>query len=177
MSKYNIRNLTDYNNKINFIINKKKNNSLFCLNENQILPYIVIIIDELYDLIISSGKEFENLIIKIAQKSRASGIHLILSTQRPSVNVVTGLIKANIPARIAFHVSSKIDSHIIINQSGAELLLGRGDMLYLPPDSHQTIRIHGAFISEQEIYNVTQEIKKNNKSNYIDIFKNINNKQ
>src|SRR5690606_16426336 len=112
------------------------------------LPFIVIIIDEFADMMMIVGKKVEELIARLAQKSRAAGIHLILATQRPSVDVITGLIKANIPTRIAFQVSSKIDSRTILDQSGAETLLGHGDMLYLPPGTAMPERIHGAFVSD-----------------------------
>lgn len=118
------------------------------------LPYIVVIVDEFADLIITSTKKIEELIIRLTQKARAAGIHLILATQRPSVNVITGLIKANIPARIAFTVSSKVDSHTILGQSGAESLLGMGDMLYLSSHSSIPIRVHGAYIRDQEVHAV-----------------------
>lgn len=123
------------------------------------LPYIVIIIDEFADLVMSAGKEIELLIIRLSQKSRACGIHLILATQRPSVNVITGLIKANIPSRIAFTVSSKIDSRTILDQSGAESLLGMGDMLYLSSCSSVPIRVHGAFVSDEEVLLVVKYLK------------------
>ena len=114
------------------------------------MPYIVVIIDELADLMMAAGKEVEESIARLAQMARAVGIHLILATQRPSVDVITGLIKANLPARIAFRVASKIDSRTILDGNGAEQLLGKGDMLYLPPASSRFVRIHGPYISEQE---------------------------
>nr|MDQ3040154.1 FtsK/SpoIIIE domain-containing protein [Pseudomonadota bacterium] len=123
------------------------------------LPYIVIIIDELADLMMTSGKEVETFIVRLAQKARAAGIHLILATQRPSVDVITGLIKANIPTRIAFQVSSKIDSRTILDQSGAETLLGHGDMLYLPPGTALPERVHGAFVSDEEVHRVVEHLK------------------
>ena len=112
------------------------------------LPFIVVVIDELADLMMIVGKKVEELIARLAQKARASGIHLILATQRPSVDVITGLIKANIPTRIAFQVSAKVDSRTILDQSGAESLLGHGDMLYLPPGTSMPTRVHGAFVSD-----------------------------
>lgn len=131
------------------------------------LPSIVVLIDEFADMIMVVGKKVEELIARIAQKARAAGIHLILATQRPSVDVITGLIKANIPTRIAFQVSSKIDSRTILDQQGAEQLLGHGDMLYLPPGSGVPIRIHGAFVADQEVHNVVGELKKLGTPNYL----------
>ena len=123
------------------------------------LPYIVVIIDELADLMMIVGKKVEELIARLAQKARASGIHLILATQRPSVDVITGLIKANIPTRIAFQVSAKVDSRTILDQSGAEALLGHGDMLFLPPGTSLPVRVHGAFVSDQEVHRVVGKLK------------------
>src|SRR5436189_3702590 len=123
------------------------------------LPYIVVIIDELADLMMIVGKKVEELIARLAQKARASGVHLVLATQRPSVDVITGLIKANIPSRIAFQVSSKIDSRTILDQSGAEALLGAGDMLYLPPGTAMPERVHGAFVSDEEVHRVVEHLK------------------
>jgi S-DNA-T family DNA segregation ATPase FtsK/SpoIIIE len=123
------------------------------------LPFIVVIIDELADLMMIVGKKVEELIARLAQKARASGIHLILATQRPSVDVITGLIKANIPTRIAFQVSAKVDSRTILDQSGAESLLGHGDMLYLPPGTSIPTRVHGAFVSDQEVHRVVAGLK------------------
>lgn len=132
------------------------------------LPYIVIVIDEFADMMMIVGKKVEQLIARIAQKARAAGIHLILATQRPSVDVITGLIKANIPTRIAFQVSSKIDSRTIIDQGGAEQLLGHGDMLYLPPGSPVPIRVHGAFVDDHEVHSVVEDWKKRGEPNYLD---------
>ncbi len=128
-------------------------------NPHQKLPYIVIIIDELADLMMVSGKEVEESITRLAQMARAVGIHLVLATQRPSVDVITGLIKANFPARISFRVSSKIDSRTIIDGNGAERLLGKGDMLFLPPATSQLIRVHGAYVDEKEIQKIVKHIK------------------
>jgi len=130
------------------------------------LPYIVIIIDELADLMMVSGKEVEESITRLAQMARAVGIHLVLATQRPSVDVITGLIKANFPSRISFRVSSKVDSRTIIDANGAESLLGRGDMLFLPPASSQVIRIHGGFVDEKEIFKIVEHIKAQGRPDY-----------
>ena len=132
------------------------------------LPYIVVMVDEFADLIMAVGKKVEELIARLAQKARAAGIHLVLATQRPSVDVITGLIKANIPTRIAFTVSSKIDSRTILDQGGAESLLGMGDMLYMPPNSSLPIRVHGAFVRDQEVHAVVQDWKARGRPQYID---------
>jgi S-DNA-T family DNA segregation ATPase FtsK/SpoIIIE len=132
------------------------------------LPFIVVIIDELADLMMIVGKKVEELIARLAQKARAAGIHLILATQRPSVDVITGLIKANIPTRIAFQVSAKVDSRTILDQSGAESLLGHGDMLYLPPGTAIPTRVHGAFVSDQEVHRVVAALKSASAPVYID---------
>jgi S-DNA-T family DNA segregation ATPase FtsK/SpoIIIE len=123
------------------------------------LPTIVVVVDEFADMMMIVGKKVEELIARIAQKARAAGIHLILATQRPSVDVITGLIKANIPTRMAFQVSSKIDSRTIIDQGGAEQLLGHGDMLYMPPGTSLPIRVHGAFVSDDEVHRVVEAWK------------------
>jgi S-DNA-T family DNA segregation ATPase FtsK/SpoIIIE len=127
--------------------------------ELEMLPYIVVIIDEFADMMMIVGKKVEELIARLAQKARAAGIHLILATQRPSVDVITGLIKANIPTRIAFQVSSKIDSRTILDQSGAETLLGHGDMLYLPPGTAMPERVHGAFVGDDEVHRVVEYLR------------------
>jgi S-DNA-T family DNA segregation ATPase FtsK/SpoIIIE len=132
------------------------------------LPYIVIVIDELADMMMIVGKKVEELIARLAQKARAAGLHLILATQRPSVDVITGLIKANIPTRIAFQVSSRIDSRTIIDQGGAEALLGNGDMLYLPPGTGFPLRAHGAFVSDQEVHDVVDFLKRTGQPAYLD---------
>ena len=132
------------------------------------LPFIVVIIDELADMMMIVGKKVEELIVRLAQKARASGIHLILATQRPSVDVITGLIKANVPTRIAFQVSARVDSRTILDQQGAENLLGHGDMLYLPPGTSVPIRVHGAYVSDSEVHAVVRYLKKSGTPRYID---------
>jgi S-DNA-T family DNA segregation ATPase FtsK/SpoIIIE len=136
--------------------------------ELETLPYIVVVVDEFADMMMVVGKKVEELIARLAQKARASGVHLLLATQRPSVDVITGLIKSNIPTRIAFQVSSKVDSRTILDQMGAETLLGHGDMLYLPPGTSVPVRIHGAFVDDHEVHAVIAEIKKSGQPNYID---------
>ncbi|HWA36327.1 MAG TPA: DNA translocase FtsK 4TM domain-containing protein [Burkholderiales bacterium] len=133
----------------------------------QHLPHIVLVIDELADLMMVVGKKVEELIARLAQKARAAGIHLVLATQRPSVDVITGLIKANIPTRVAFQVSSKVDSRTILDQSGAEALLGMGDMLYLPPGSGLPQRVHGAFVADHEVHKVVEHLKSLAKPEYL----------
>lgn len=132
------------------------------------LPFIVIIIDELADMMMIVGKKVEELIARLAQKARASGIHMLLATQRPSVDVITGLIKANVPSRIAFQVSAKVDSRTILDQMGAENLLGHGDMLYLPPGTSLPVRVHGAFVADHEVHSVVRNLKKSGAPRYID---------
>jgi len=136
--------------------------------ELEALPSIVVVIDEFADMMMIVGKKVEQLIARIAQKARAAGIHLILATQRPSVDVITGLIKANVPARIAFQVSSKVDSRTILDQGGAEQLLGHGDMLYLPPGTSVPQRVHGAFVDDAEVHRVVADWKRRGEPNYID---------
>jgi S-DNA-T family DNA segregation ATPase FtsK/SpoIIIE len=130
------------------------------------LPRIVIIIDELADLMMTVGRDIEEYITRLAQKARAAGIHLILATQRPSVDVITGLIKANFPARISFQVTSRIDSRTILDSMGGEKLLGNGDMLFLPPGTARLTRIHGAFVSDREVRKVMNFIKQQGRPNY-----------
>jgi S-DNA-T family DNA segregation ATPase FtsK/SpoIIIE len=132
------------------------------------LPYVVVIIDEFADMMMIVGKKVEELIARLAQKARAAGVHLILATQRPSVDVITGLIKANIPTRIAFQVSSKIDSRTILDQSGAETLLGHGDMLYLPPGTAAPERVHGAFVDDHEVHKVVSWLRTQGEPEYIE---------
>ena len=174
MSKLGVRNLAGYNQKIADAEKKEeKIPNPFSLTPDapeplEKLPTIVIIIDELADLMMVVGKKVEELIARIAQKARAAGLHLILATQRPSVDVITGLIKANIPTRIAFQVSSKIDSRTILDQMGAETLLGMGDMLYMPPGTGLPIRVHGAFVSDDEVHRVVEHLKAQGEPNYIE---------
>ncbi|MDP3689200.1 MAG: DNA translocase FtsK, partial [Sulfurimicrobium sp.] len=132
------------------------------------MPFIVVFIDELADLMMVAGKKVEELIARLAQKARASGIHLVLATQRPSVDVITGLIKANIPTRIAFQVSSKIDSRTILDQMGAEALLGQGDMLYLPPGTGYPQRVHGAYVADNEVHKVVDYLKSLGEPQYVE---------
>ncbi len=132
------------------------------------LPFIVVVIDELADMMMIVGKKVEELIARLAQKARASGIHMILATQRPSVDVITGLIKANVPTRIAFQVSARVDSRTILDQQGAENLLGHGDMLYLPPGTSLPVRVHGAFVADNEVHTVVRHLKRSGSPRYID---------
>lgn len=173
MSTFGVRNISGFNEKIEDA--KKSGQPLtnpFSLEEEKEelskLPFIVVVIDELADLMMVVGKKAEELIARIAQKARASGIHLVLATQRPSVDVITGLIKANVPVRIAFQVSSRVDSRTILDQMGAESLLGQGDMLYLPAGSGYPNRVHGAFVSDQEVHEVVNFLKSQGKPNYIE---------
>ena len=174
MSHLGVRNLAGYNNRIAEAEKKEeKIPNPFSITPDapdplEKMPQIVIIIDEFADLMMVVGKKVEELIARIAQKARAAGIHLILATQRPSVDVITGLIKANIPTRIAFQVSSKIDSRTILDQMGAETLLGRGDMLYLPPGTGFPNRVHGAFVSDDEVHRVVSFLKEHGEANYIE---------
>lgn len=174
MSKLGVRNLTGYNNKIRDAIKREEPiPNPFSLTPEapeplKELPTIVVVIDELADLMMVVGKKIEELIARLAQKARAAGIHLILATQRPSVDVITGLIKANIPTRIAFQVSSKIDSRTILDQMGAEALLGQGDMLYMPPGTGLPVRVHGAFVSDEEVHRVVESLKAQGEPDYID---------
>lgn len=174
LSKMGVRNLAGYNTKMD---EAKARGELignpFSLTPESPepldrLPHIVVVIDELADLMMVVGKKIEELIARLAQKARAAGIHLILATQRPSVDVITGLIKANIPTRIAFQVSSKIDSRTILDQMGAEALLGMGDMLYMPSGTGLPIRVHGAFVSDEEVHRVVDYLKAQGEPNYIE---------
>jgi DNA segregation ATPase FtsK/SpoIIIE, S-DNA-T family len=170
-----VRNITGYNNKVQEAIKQGEPllDPLWPAHEEAPaaeltkLPYIVIVIDELADMMMVVGKKVEQLIARIAQKARAAGIHLILATQRPSVDVLTGLIKSNIPTRISFQVSSKIDSRTILDQQGAEQLLGHGDMLYLPPGTSAPVRVHGAFVDDHEVHQVAEDWKQRGQPDYI----------
>ena len=174
MSTVSVRNLAGYNHKVREGVEKKQPlKHPFSLTPDspedlEELPYIVVVIDELADLMMVAGKKVEELIARLAQKSRASGIHLILATQRPSVDVITGLIKANVPTRVSFQVSSKVDSRTILDQQGAESLLGQGDMLYLPPGSGHPQRVHGAYVSDTEVQRVVEHLKRQGEAQYID---------
>jgi len=174
MSKLGVRNLSGYNNRIADAARRDEQiPNPFSLTPDEpeplgSLPQIVVVIDELADLMMVVGKKIEELIARLAQKARAAGIHLILATQRPSVDVITGLIKANIPTRIAFQVSSKIDSRTILDQMGAESLLGQGDMLYMPPGSGLPVRIHGAFVADEEVHKVVENWKLVAEPDYIE---------
>ncbi|MDR3389743.1 MAG: DNA translocase FtsK 4TM domain-containing protein [Rudaea sp.] len=178
MSAVGVRNLAGFNRKVKDALDagQPMSDPLFKAPEGttepvvvptlEPLPYIVIIIDEFADMMMIVGKKVEELIARLAQKARAAGVHLILATQRPSVDVITGLIKANIPTRIAFQVSSKIDSRTILDQSGAEALLGHGDMLYLPPGTATPERVHGAFVSDEEVHKVVAHLRNQSKPEY-----------
>jgi S-DNA-T family DNA segregation ATPase FtsK/SpoIIIE len=174
MSALGVRNLAGYNQKIRDAAKTEEPvvNPLLPPEQEpeylQELPLIVVVIDELADLMMVAGKKVEQLIARLAQKARASGIHLLLATQRPSVDVITGLIKANIPTRVAFQVSSKIDSRTILDQMGAEALLGQGDMLYLPPGSGYPQRVHGAFVADHEVHKVVEYLKEHGEPDYIE---------
>lgn len=179
MAAMGVRNLAGFNKKIEAAIDAGAPilDPLFTPNpltpeaqpgELEPLPFIVIVIDEFADMMMIVGKKVEELIARLAQKARAAGLHLIIATQRPSVDVITGLIKANVPTRIAFQVSSKIDSRTILDQMGAENLLGHGDMLYLPPGMGYPLRVHGAFVSDNEVHAVVDDLKTRGKADYID---------
>ncbi len=181
MSALGVRNLAGYNKKVADGITSGKplldplwKQDEFLIDENDVpselkkLPYIVVVIDEFADMMMIVGKKVEQLIARIAQKARAAGIHLVLATQRPSVDVITGLIKANVPSRIAFQVSSKIDSRTILDQSGAESLLGHGDLLYLPPGTSVPVRVHGAFVDDHEVHKVVADWKKRGTPEYLE---------
>ena len=181
MSKLRVRNMAGFNEKVKTAIEQGKpiidplHEQLKSYGHNlgeapptlEPMPYIVVVIDEFADMIMTIGKDVEQLIARLAQKARAAGIHLILATQRPSSNVITGLIKANIPTRIAFMVNTKLDSRIILEQGGAEQLLGKGDMLYMPPGSSNTVRVHGAFMSDDEVNEVAEFVKSQGEPQYL----------
>ncbi len=178
MATLGVRHLSTYNRKVNEALDNGTPipDPTFTFREGsdeeppplQPLPYIVVIIDELADMMMMVGKKVEELIARLAQKARASGIHMIIATQRPSVDVITGLIKANIPARIAFQVSAKVDSRTILDQMGAEQLLGHGDMLFLPPGTSIPTRIHGAFVSDNEVHAVVRSLRVSGAPTFID---------
>ena len=174
MSKMGVRNVAGFNKKIEEAAAREEHiPNPFSLTPEQPeplqrLPFVVVVIDELADLMMVVGKKIEELIARLAQKARASGIHLILATQRPSVDVITGLIKANIPTRLSFQVSSKIDSRTILDQMGAEALLGMGDMLYMPSGTGLPVRVHGAFVSDDEVHRVVEFLKSQGEPNYVE---------
>jgi S-DNA-T family DNA segregation ATPase FtsK/SpoIIIE len=177
MSALGVRNLAGYNIKVSDAIELGApiTDPLFeALNPGEDppelapMPTIVVVIDELADLMMVVGKKIEELIARLAQKARAAGIHLLLATQRPSVDVITGLIKANVPTRVAFQVSSKIDSRTILDQMGAETLLGMGDMLYLPPGTGLPVRCHGAFVSDEEVHRVVEFLRAQGEPDYVE---------
>ncbi len=174
MAALGVRNISGYNRKIKIAI-QESNPIMNPLAEEpeqaeplQPFHYIVVIIDELADLMMSMGKKIEELVTRIAQRARAAGIHLILATQRPSVDVITGLLKANVPTRIAFQVSSRVDSRTILDQMGAEQLLGQGDMLFLPPGSGIPMRVHGSFVADDEVHQVVDQLKQSRAPEYDD---------
>ena len=180
MAALGVRNLAGFNRKVQDAIDAKRplDNPLISAEQKALLPdseipkleplpNIVVVVDELADMMMVVGKKVEELIARLAQKARASGIHLVLATQRPSVDVITGLIKANIPARIAFQVSARVDSRTILDQQGAESLLGHGDMLFLPPGTSVPVRIHGAFVSDQEVHKVVAHLKRRGEPRYM----------
>ncbi len=176
MAAISVRNIAGYNKKVSTA--KNAGSPLFDptfdpaqggeAEELDGLPYIVVIVDELADLMMVAGKKIEEIIIRIAQRARAAGIHLVLATQRPSVDVVTGLIKANVPTRIAFQVSSRVDSRTVLDQMGAEQLLGQGDMLFLPPGSGFTQRVHGSFVSDEEVAKIVLQLKNSGEPDYLE---------
>jgi S-DNA-T family DNA segregation ATPase FtsK/SpoIIIE len=179
MSGLGVRNIAGYNRKVKEAIEKGTPLEDPTFNPDhhapgsqphklQPLPYIVVVVDEFADLFMVVGKKIEELIARITQKARAAGIHLILATQRPSVDVVTGLIKSNIPTRIAFQVSSRVDSRTILDQMGAENLLGHGDMLYMEAGGGHPVRLHGAFVDDHEVHRVVSFLKEQNDPDYIE---------
>ncbi len=176
MASLKVRNISGFNKKVRDAIKAKQPikdpfhpaDSELPAQDLQPLPFIVVVVDELADMMMVVGKKVEELIARLAQKARASGIHLVLATQRPSVDVLTGLIKSNIPTRIAFQVSSRVDSRTILDQMGAEQLLGHGDMLFLPPGTAIPTRVHGAFVDDHEVSNVVENLKKSGKPQYIE---------
>jgi DNA segregation ATPase FtsK/SpoIIIE, S-DNA-T family len=165
MAKFGARNIADYNARINRVHSELVEGDA----RNQQLPFIVVVIDELADLMITAGRDIEDLITRITQMARAAGIHMIVATQRPSVDVITGLIKANFPSRISFRVASRIDSRTILDTMGADRLLGRGDMLFLDAATSQLRRVHGAYVSDNEIEQVADHIRAQRKVAYLDM--------
>jgi len=173
LAEYGVRNIEQFNKKVRKLQDEPR--SLFAEEENSVedlrpLPYIMILIDELADLMMLEGKNVEESVTRLAQMARAVGMHLVLATQRPSVDVITGLIKANFPARISFRVATRVDSRTILDVMGAEHLLGKGDMLFLPPGSSRLTRVHGAFVTETEIGRVVQFWKEQGRPEYDDSF-------
>jgi S-DNA-T family DNA segregation ATPase FtsK/SpoIIIE len=166
LAAHGVRNIDQFNRNVRAALAEKPDAKGPDGKDLRTLPYVIVIIDELADLMMVAGKEVEESIARLAQMARAVGIHLILATQRPSVDVITGVIKANLPARIAFRVASRIDSRTILDGNGAEQLLGKGDMLYLPPASSRAVRIHGPYISEQETARLCSFLRKQGKPIY-----------
>jgi S-DNA-T family DNA segregation ATPase FtsK/SpoIIIE len=166
LAAHGVRNIDQYNRNIRAQLAENKDAKAPDGSDLRLLPYVVVIIDELADLMMVAGNEVEESIARLAQMARAVGIHLILATQRPSVDVITGVIKANLPARIAFRVASRIDSRTILDGNGAEQLLGQGDMLFLPPAAARFVRIHGPYISEQETARICSFLRKQGKPVY-----------
>ncbi len=166
LAKRGVRNLEVYNEQVKQLPIPGLNSRADDDDDREPLPYIVIVIDELADLMMTAAREVEESITRLAQMARAVGIHLILATQRPSVDVITGLIKANFPARISFRVASKVDSRTILDSNGAEQLLGRGDMLFLPPGSSRLMRVHGPLVTEEEVIRVVEFLKEQGKPTY-----------
>jgi S-DNA-T family DNA segregation ATPase FtsK/SpoIIIE len=164
LSDRGVRNIETYNRKV--LKEKKAKTAEDSQARDKTLPYIIVVIDELADLMMTSSRQVEEAITRLAQMARAAGIHLIIATQRPSVDVLTGIIKANFPARISFQVSSKVDSRTILDATGAEHLLGSGDMLFMPPGVGRIQRIHGAYVSEEEIKNVADFLRDQSKPEY-----------
>jgi S-DNA-T family DNA segregation ATPase FtsK/SpoIIIE len=162
MAEFGVKNIAGYNAKIETAGTPRDPGE----GDHQSMPFLLVVIDELADLMMTSSKEVEESITRLAHMARAAGIHLVLATQRPSVNVLTGVIKANFPARISFQVSSRVDSRTIIDTSGAEHLLGRGDMLFLPPATSKLIRVHGAYVSEEEIGRVVDFVRRQGTPTY-----------
>jgi S-DNA-T family DNA segregation ATPase FtsK/SpoIIIE len=163
LASFGVRNIEQYNRNVRNMLEHKEVDGA---EAPKLLPFIVVVVDELADLMMVAGNEVEESICRLAQMARAVGIHLILATQRPSVDVITGLIKANLPARISFRVSSKIDSRTILDGNGAEQLLGKGDMLFMPPATSRVVRLHGPYISEQESARLASFLRKQGRPSY-----------